>query len=319
MAPLVGTGLACAGAICACVTGMSAWSAFEGWRSFGRYRRRLCADEGDAASSTGRAAHSGARAISLDEMIVKHMIQVSGTLALGHGPRLAPPSLVRSKWIEAHAPIAGLAGSVSAEGFCETRLRMALICALVGALLGAVVSTELMALLFACGAVLGWRLPARAIKRRVHARTRGLEQHLPEMLDVVALGMRSGLSFDRSLTLYTQHFDTPLSAALDSAQRQWSCGLVARDEALRHVASTYDSVTFARVVEGIIRSLRFGSSMVEGLEASAAEARTSHRAHRQEQVAKAPVKMMIPTGVLILPAMLILVLGPVLLELAGGI
>ena len=34
--------------------------------------------------------------------------------------------------------------------------------------------------------------------------------------------------------------------------------------------------------------------------------------------AKAPVKMMVPTGVLILPAMLMLVLGPVLLELAGG-
>ena len=38
----------------------------------------------------------------------------------------------------------------------------------------------------------------------------------------------------------------------------------------------------------------------------------------EERVAKAPVKMMVPTGVLILPAMLMLVLGPVLLELAGG-
>ena len=32
----------------------------------------------------------------------------------------------------------------------------------------------------------------------------------------------------------------------------------------------------------------------------------------------APVKMMMPTGALILPAMLLLVLGPVLLELANG-
>lgn len=35
-------------------------------------------------------------------------------------------------------------------------------------------------------------------------------------------------------------------------------------------------------------------------------------------MAKAPVKMMMPTGALILPAMLLLVLGPVLLELANG-
>ena len=44
----------------------------------------------------------------------------------------------------------------------------------------------------------------------------------------------------------------------------------------------------------------------------------AYRARRQEQVAKAPVKMMVPTGTLILPAMLIMVLGPVLLEMAGG-
>ena len=38
----------------------------------------------------------------------------------------------------------------------------------------------------------------------------------------------------------------------------------------------------------------------------------------EERVAKAPVKMMLPTGTLILPAMLLLVMGPILLELAGG-
>jgi tight adherence protein C len=58
--------------------------------------------------------------------------------------------------------------------------------------------------------------------------------------------------------------------------------------------------------------------MIDGLEAAARDARVSYRTARQEEVAKAPVKMMIPTGVLILPAMLILVLGPVLLELIGG-
>ena len=42
------------------------------------------------------------------------------------------------------------------------------------------------------------------------------------------------------------------------------------------------------------------------------------QAQVEERVAKAPVKMMIPTGTLILPAMLLLVLGPVLLELMEG-
>ena len=51
---------------------------------------------------------------------------------------------------------------------------------------------------------------------------------------------------------------------------------------------------------------------------AAEQARAARKAQVEERVAKAPVKMMIPTGTLILPAMLLLVLGPVLLELMEG-
>ena len=113
--------------------------------------------------------------------------------------------------------------------------------------------------------------------------------------------------------MYLDHFDTLLSRSLASARQQWALGLARRDDALRSVAETYDSALFARAIESVIRSLRYGSSLAEGL-----EARASYRALKQEQVAKAPVKMMVPTGTLMLPAMLILVLGPMLLELVGG-
>ena len=139
------------------------------------------------------------------------------------------------------------------------------------------------------------------------------------MLDVLAMGMRSGLSFDGSLALYERYFDTLLARAFRSAQQQWSCGLARRDEALRAIAATYDSYLFKRVIDNILRSLRFGTSLTESLEDVAREARADYKAHRQEQVAKVPIKMMLPTGALMLPAMLILVLGPVLLELAGNL
>ncbi len=145
-----------------------------------------------------------------------------------------------------------------------------------------------------------------------------MECDLSEMLDVVALGMRSGMSFDRSLDLYTGYFRTQLADAFRSAQRQWACGLASRPEALREVADSYASPLLARVIENIVRSRRFGATMADNLEDAAREARSGYKARRQEAVAKAPVKMMVPTGVLILPAMLMLVLGPVLLELAGG-
>ena len=91
-----------------------------------------------------------------------------------------------------------------------------------------------------------------------------------------------------------------------------------REEALRQVADSYDSPVMNRVIEDTIRSLRFGSSLADNLELVAEEVRAEYRSRKEEQVAKAPVKMMLPTGTLILPAMLILVLGPVLLELMKG-
>lgn len=183
---------------------------------------------------------------------------------------------------------------------------------------GAVLSFELGILMLFGGAIVGWMLPKWALKQRVEHRTAELEAHLPEMLDVIALAMRSGLSFDGSVRLYAGHFDTMLARELTLAQRQWSSGLERRDEALRKLSASYDSPLFERLVETLVRSLRFGSSMVASLEEDAREARSVYRAQREERIAKAPVKMMIPTGTLILPAMLIMVLGPVLLELIGG-
>ena len=299
-AALAALGVASAGGAGLC--GWLAWSQRARRSALARRLREEAAGDGGA-----RARQD----LTLDERAIA-LAQGATRRAELQGPRARlPPWLARAEGFERLAPSAGLEGSVSAQGFAEARLSLAFGGLAVGALLGAPFSGELSAALGLAGAVAGWRLLGQAV------RTQELERHLPEMLDVMAMGMRSGLSFDRSLGLYVRYFPTMLAEAFDAAQRQWSHGLARRDEALRAIAKTYDSPIFGRVVESIIRSLRFGSSLSASLEALAAEARVSYRTRRQEQVAKAPIKIMVPTGTLILPAMLILVLGPVLLELMG--
>lgn len=221
-------------------------------------------------------------------------------------------------WFREHAAKAGLAPELSTEGYREARVRLALAFAVAGGLVGAALSNELAALLGLGGLLAGAMSPRWAVRAAERQRTEEVERHLSEMLEVVALGLRSGLSFDRSFELYGSHFASPLARASASARRRWSLGLATREEALRGLAASYDSDQLARVIENVVRSLRFGSSLAESLESAAAEARAEHRARMEEKVAKAPVKMMMPTGALILPAMLLLVLGPVLLELANG-
>lgn len=251
---------------------------------------------------------------------VGYLVGLSRRLSLGATSpvgRLVPASRLR-RWFAAHARCAGVAQAVSEEGFAEASVRLALAGAAAGALVGCVFSAEMTAAGLAAGGAWGATAPMRGVKAAERRRSADLDRGLSEMLEVVALGVRSGLSFDRSFQLYCEHFDTPLAKECASAHRSWSLGLATREDALRSLADSYASPLFRRVVAGMVRSLRFGSSLAEALESAAAEARADHRAHVEERVAKAPVKMMVPTGTLILPAMLLLVLGPVLLELMEG-
>ena len=145
-----------------------------------------------------------------------------------------------------------------------------------------------------------------------------MERELPQMLAMVALGMQSGLSFDRSFALYPTRFTTNFSKECVHVQQRWEMSLASREDALRDFAATYDSPLFKQAIESVIRSLRLGTSLAANLEALSAEARNQYRAACEEKIAKAPVKMLMPTGALILPAMLLLVMGPILLEMMGA-
>ena len=72
------------------------------------------------------------------------------------------------------------------------------------------------------------------------------------------------------------------------------------------------------MAENIVRSLRFGTSLASNLSLLSSEARAVRKAKLEEKVAKAPVKMLLPVGTLILPAMLMLVMGPIMLDLMQG-
>ena len=144
-----------------------------------------------------------------------------------------------------------------------------------------------------------------------------IERHIPEMIDALCLGMRAGMSFERAFRAYCFRFDDELAQSCRKACLAWESGLVSRDDALRAMARDSGVGTLQRLVDNCTRCLRFGSPMNRMLESLAAEARASYRAKMEEKVAKAPVKMLVPTAALILPAMLILVMAPVLLEFIG--
>lgn len=147
--------------------------------------------------------------------------------------------------------------------------------------------------------------------------TAELERHVPEMIDALGLGMRAGMSFERAFRSYCFRFDDELALLCRQACLKWESGLVSRDDALLELGVSSGVPSLVRFANNSIRCLRFGSPMNRTLDALASDARSCYRAKMEEKVAKAPVKMLVPTAALILPAMLIVVMAPVLLEFVG--
>ena len=151
---------------------------------------------------------------------------------------------------------------------------------------------------------------ARKASEREVLRAKALRQ-LPSMLDVVTLGLSSGLSFDASLDLYCERYDTELSAAFGEAMLSWQIGVCTRDEALQGLGRELDVMALRRFAAAVCQALAFGSPLSAALEQQAQAIRDEQRAEMEAEIERVPVKMLIPLGTLIVPAMLLSILGPI--------
>lgn len=147
--------------------------------------------------------------------------------------------------------------------------------------------------------------------RKTREKKEALAQ-MPVMIDVVVLGLSAGLSFDSSLELYCSRYGDALSRELGHALLSWRMGAETRGEALERAASSLSVPQLARFGSVVCESLAFGSPLAETLERQAQVMRDEQRSLVEEEIERAPVKMLVPLGTLIVPAMLLAILGPLL-------
>lgn len=152
------------------------------------------------------------------------------------------------------------------------------------------------------------------MRRQEERRRRSSEalRQMPDMLDVLTLGLSAGLSFDASLELYCDRCDNGLSHAFREALESWRMGVSTRDEALRRLSDELGIGALRRFADAVSQALTFGSPLAAVLEQQAQAIRDEQRSEMEERIEKVPVKMLIPMGTLIVPAMLIAILGPLL-------
>lgn len=154
-------------------------------------------------------------------------------------------------------------------------------------------------------------------RERLARRRSACLREMPTLIDVLTLGLSAGLSFDASLSLYCDRYKTELSQAFSEAMLSWRMGVTSREEALEAMACELGVDALARFATVVGESLDFGSPLASALEVQAKAIRDEQRAQVEEEIEKAPVKMLVPLGVLVVPAMLLAILGPLLASAAS--
>ncbi len=158
----------------------------------------------------------------------------------------------------------------------------------------------------------GRMLVPRNPRARERERRAQIVRDMPLFLDIVTLGVSAGLSFDSSLDLYCDRYETPLSRLVGEAMLSWRMGVSGRGAALEDLAMGTGAPAMERFAATVQEALAFGTPLADALSRQAQVIRDEQRSAIEEDIERVPVKMLVPLGTLIVPAMLLAVLGPLL-------
>lgn len=207
---------------------------------------------------------------------------------------------------------AGLTGSVRAEEFVAVQVGAVLLA--FGAALIAVVSGVVgikfgLALLFILPMV-GGLAPSYWLRHRIKARKMRVTNDLPDLLDLMTISVAAGLGLEQAMQVSCARFESPVCHELRLTLREMELGL-SRHDALENMklrTDIDDLVTFSVVLS---QADALGLPIGRVLQAQADEMRDKRRQRAREKAAKVPVKILFPLAFCFLPAIMIIVLGPI--------
>lgn len=160
----------------------------------------------------------------------------------------------------------------------------------------------------------GGQLCGLWVRSRARLRQRLIERALPSALDLLTVCMEAGLAFDAALARLAEKTHGPLADELARVRQAMHFGNPRR-EALRDFARRTELRDVSSLVAAILQADQMGMSLAPVMRAQAAELRTRRRQRAEEQAMEAAIKMLFPLVFCILPATVLVVLGPALVIL----
>jgi tight adherence protein C len=153
-------------------------------------------------------------------------------------------------------------------------------------------------------------LPPVYIKRKGRKRERQIERAMPDALDLLVVCVEGGMSLDGGIQQVALRTEGLLASELRRLQAEISAGMSRRD-ALQSLASRSSSQSLSALCTTINQSDKMGVSIASTLRTLAETLRTRRRQAAETAARKAPIKMLPFIVFFMLPALFIVILGPV--------
>ncbi len=167
--------------------------------------------------------------------------------------------------------------------------------------------------LVTCLVLAGFFLPALWLRSKVDERQLEVSETFPNALDLMVVAVEAGLGFDAAMTRVSnemEHSAPAIAQEFRLVQLEVAAG-GDREKALLDMAGRTNVDEVASFASVILQSIQFGTSVSDALTTYASEMRISRELKAQEMANKLPVKMSGVMAALMLPALFLLILGPI--------
>jgi len=177
---------------------------------------------------------------------------------------------------------------------------------------------DLVIIFAAVGGVAGFFLPDVLLYNAGLKRQAKIQVALPDALDMLTVCVEAGLGFDAALAQVARNSDGPLAAEFARALQEMQIGK-SRNQALRALADRTTVPEARAFVSAMVQAGDLGIPVARVLREQAKEMRVRRRQRAEGKAQQVPVKITFPLILCIFPALLVIVVGPGIINIAHSL
>jgi tight adherence protein C len=173
-------------------------------------------------------------------------------------------------------------------------------------------------LLAAAAGAGGWYAPVYYVELKRRSRMELIDKQMPDMIDLLVVTIEAGLGILASMRVASESMQDPLGQELRLTLQEQRMGLSV-GQAIESLGRRADAPNMRTFVRAITQGERLGVSIGTTMRNLSLEMRKRRRAMAEEKAQKMPIKMLFPLIFFIFPALFIVILTPMMINIVDAL